>query len=309
MDDALDFLQSRPLIGFQMDGSHLNTVLQNIIRQQQQLVQGQRQVMQRVDELEENVSDLRSRHQEVERVLEQVSGAVDPSFYNDVRVRLQDLEGAMDHVVRDVDEARKTASAAGQDADQAGRLADQANRGLVPLQESVQSVAQDVEGLARQSAQERRDIGRALDDLTNARNEQDRHFADALRSLQQRADQLARESGVERLRQMLEELSDRTDENFRNVEESARAVDAELNRQGGELGNILNELGAADERQRSRFTAFATDMDDKYQALLNAFREYERSATELEEHVAMAGQALARRRRNSPGRSAGSGLR
>lgn len=55
---------------------------------------------------------------------------------------------------------------------------------------------------------------------------------EVIRRVQERADQLSlRARSVDELRGLLDELSDRTDDNFRSVEESARAVDAQLTRQ------------------------------------------------------------------------------
>ncbi|EPY40940.1 hypothetical protein AGDE_02985 [Angomonas deanei] len=206
----------------------------------------------------------------------------------------------MDRVVGDLADTKGMATAAGKDADQAGRLADQANRAVIPLQDALQEVSKELEALGRQGAQDRREIGRALDDLAGARDQQERAVAEALRDIQQKADRLGRENGVEKLRQLIDDLSDRTDENFRTVEESARAVDNELTRQSNELNTLQGELVALEDRNRNGLNLLGQETDEKYNALLNAFREYERNSSELEEHLAMAGQALARRRRSPP---------
>lgn len=301
MEDALDFLQSRPLIGFQMDGSHLNNVLQNIIHHQQQLAAGQRQVAQRLGALEEDVAEVRTHQQDLERALGIVGG--DTEKLRQIRGRLEDLEGAMDRVTADLDETKRLAAAAAEDADQAGRLADQANRVAAPIQGEVRQLAVDMDQFVKQSTTDRRELVRALEQLDKGRVEQEEAVAAAVHELQARVEKAARENGAERLRVMLEELSDRTDENFRSVEESARAVDAELSRQAQELHATRSELGSLEDRTRTRISALAGDTDEKYQVLLNAFREYERANSELEEHLVMAGQALARRqggRQRSP---------
>lgn len=291
--DALEFLQSRPLIGYQMDGSHLNHVLQDIIRQQQQLANNQQQIMQRLTNTEEDIKEIASHVREVERVTADVGGL---ERLSEIRGRLDAVERGMDVLSKNIEDTHKIATTAATDADQAGRLADEAHRGLVPVRKAVDQLLHDVDSFGRQNAAEQREIERALEELQSSRTAQERSIQGALRELHSQAERLERDSGVERIRQMLEELSDRTDENFKSVEESARVVDEELSRQSAELKAIRVEVGAVDERVYGRMVSFAAEMEEKHKTLLSAFRDYERNASELEEHLVMAGKALARRR-------------
>lgn len=294
MEDALDFLQSRPLIGFQMDGSHLNNVLQDIIRTQQQLLNTQRQLGDRMNNAEDDIKEVTAHVKDLERAVSDLGGSSEKMAQ--IRTRLDDVEHGLDVLLADLNDTKKLASDAAQDADLAGQLAAQADRTARPLKEAVDRLVADVDGFGRQHAQEQREVARALDELAAAREDQERRMNDALRDVQAKADRLAAENGVERLRQMLEELSDRTDENFKSVEESARAVDAELTRQANEFVSVRAELGALDDKTRARMVSLSNDLDERYQMLLNAFKEYERNSQELEEHLVKAGQALARRR-------------
>eukprot|EP00796_Vickermania_ingenoplastis_P004075 gene4075-2924_t len=283
MEDALEFMQSRPLIGFQMDGSHLSNVLQTMIRQQHQILQVQRQSSERFVQLEEDISEIRDHQQELERLVADMGGAD-----SGIIARVKDIEVAMSKTHREIEETRRLATAAADDADAAGRLADQANRQLAPVHESFRKLGQEVDYSNKQMTQDLQEITRALNELGKTRMEDEKRLNDALREVHQRAEKLARENGVDQVRRMVEELSDRTDENFKSVEESARAVDEELTRQN----QLLQTLSA--------------ETDEKHQLLIDALREYERSSNELEEHLVMAGQALARRQatKRSPIRGA-----
>ncbi|KPA82721.1 hypothetical protein ABB37_02531 [Leptomonas pyrrhocoris] len=300
MEDAVEFIQSRPLIGYQMDGSHLNNVLVSMAQQQQHLVDAQNQLNERLGDIAEDVREIRDHQKQLEGVVGELGG---PEQLHNVRSRINDVERALDGAARELQEVRGLASTAAQDADQAGRLADDANRAAAALRDTVNKLGTDVDGVARQAEVDRKGISKALGDLDKDRGDLEQQMREALRDLQQRAERIERESGAERLRRMLEELSDRTDENFRSVEESARAVDAELSRLNVNQSTLRGELAALDERARTGLAALSSDTDSKYHMLLDAFRKYEAGWSELEEHMVRAGQLLANRKQRSPGRT------
>lgn len=300
MEDAVEFIQSRPLIGYQMDGSHLNNVLVSLARQQQQLMDAQGQLNERLGDIAADVREIRDHQKQLENVVGELGG---PEQLHHVRSRIGEIERALEAAARDVQDVRGLASAAGQDADQAGQLADEANRAAAALRETISKLGSDVDAVARQVELDRKSISKALSDLDKDRSELEQQMRGALRDVQQRAERMERETGVERLRRTLEELSDRTDENFRSVEESARAVDAELSRQNANHTTLRSELAALDERARTGLAALSSDTDNKYHMLLDAFRQYEAGWSDLEEHMVRAGQMLANRRQRSPGRS------
>jgi chromosome segregation ATPase len=300
MEDAVEFIQSRPLIGYQMDGSHLNNVLVSLARQQQHLMDAQNQLNNRLGDIAEDVREIRDHQRQLESVIGELGG---PEQLHHVRSRISDVERALDGASRDIQEVKSIATAAGQDADQAGRLADDANRAAAALRDTINKLGSDVDGVARQVELDRKSIGKALGDLDKDRSELEQQMREALRDVQQRAERIERETGVDRLRHMLEELSERTDENFRSVEESARAVDAELSRQNANHATLRSEVAALDERARTGLAALSSDTDNKYHMLLDAFRQYETGWTELEEHMVRAGQMLANRKQRSPGRT------
>lgn len=272
MDDALKFMKSRPLIGFQMDGSHLSSVLDSIIRQQQQLLQAQKQNAERFQAIEEDVREVREHQQALEQIVEEMGGAD-----SGILARVKEVETALSKVHRDVEETRRIASSASEKADSAGRLAEQANRQLGPIQDSVRKVGLEVDLASKQTSEDLQEITQALNELGKTRAEDERRLNEALREVHHRAERLARESGVDQLRRMVEELSEKTDDNFKSVEESSKAVDEELARQQ----HLIQTLSA--------------ETDEKHQLIIDALREYERSSNELEEHLILAGQTLARR--------------
>lgn len=296
----MEFIQSRPLIGYQMDGSHLNNVLVSLARQQQRLMDAQSQLNDRLGDITEDVREIRDHQKQLESVIGELGG---PEQLHQVRSRMGEIERALDGAAREIQDVKGVASAAGQDADQAGRLADEANRATAALREALGKLGGDVDGVARQVELDRKSISKALGDLDKDRSALEQQMRDALRDVQQRAERIERETGVERLRHMLEELSDRTDENFRSVEESARAVDAELSRQNASHAALRGEVVALDERARTGLATLSADTDSKYHMLLDAFRQYEAGWSDLEEHMVRAGQLLANRKQRSPGRS------
>ncbi|CBZ33543.1 hypothetical protein, conserved [Leishmania donovani] len=298
MEDAIDFIQSRPLIGYQMDGSHLNNVLVSLARQQQQLMDTQNRLNDRLADIADDVREIREHQKQLESVIGELGG---PEQLHQVRSRIADVERAVDGLVSNVQDAKVVANAAGRDADQAGRLADDANRAALSLRDAVGTLGGDMDRVAHQLEAHRKSISKALGDLDKDRHDLEHQVHEAMQEVLQRAERMERESGVERLRQMLDELSDRTDENFRSVEESARAVDAELSRQGANQAALRTEISALDERARTALAALSSDIDNKHHTLLDAFRQYEAGWTDLEEHMVRAGQMLASRKQRSPG--------
>ncbi|CAJ1007574.1 hypothetical protein Q4I28_002887 [Leishmania naiffi] len=294
MEDVIDFIQSRPLIGYQMDGAHLNNVLVSLARQQQQLMDTQNRLNNRLGDIVDDVREIRDHQKQLESVIGELGG---PAQLHHVRSRIADVERAVDGLARDMQDTKDVANAAGRDANQAGRLADDASRAASSLRDSVNTLGGDMEKVAHQLESHRKSIGKALGDLEKDRQHLEQQVREAIREVQQR---IERESGVERLRQMLDELSDRTDENFRSVEESARAVDAELSRQDTNQATLRAEISALDERARTALAALSSDADNKYHKLLDAFRQYEAGWTDLEEHMVRAGQLLASRKQLSP---------
>lgn len=272
MEDSLKFMKSRPLIGFQMDGSHLSSVLESILRQQQHIIQGQRQTSERLQTMEEDIREVREHQQALEKIVEEMGGA-DAGIVS----RVKEVETVLTRVHRDIEETRRASSAATEKADGAGRLAEQANRQLLPFQDSIRKIGQEVDFSSKQTAEDLQDITRALNDLGKTRIEDEKRLNEALREVHQRAERLARENGVDDVRRMVEELSERTDDNFKSVEESSKAVDEEL------------------ARQQHLIQTLSTETDEKHQLIIDALREYERSSNELEEHLVLAGQTLSRR--------------
>ncbi|KAG5507044.1 hypothetical protein JKF63_05790 [Porcisia hertigi] len=298
MDDAVEFIQSRPLIGYQLDGSHLNNVLVSLARQQQQLMDTQNQLNERIGDIVEDVREIRDHQKQLESILGELDG---PTQLHNVRSRIADVERAVDELARNVQDTRGIANAAGQDADQAGRLASDVSHATSNLRDAISTLGEDMNKITHQVEVDRKAISKALSDLESDRHDLERQMREGLREMQQRAERVDNESGVGRLRQMLDELSDRTDENFRSVEESARAVDAELSRQGANQTTLRAEIATLDERVRTALAELSTDTDNKYKLLIDAFRQYEAGWTDLEEHMVRAGQLLASRKQRSPG--------
>ena len=203
--------------------------------------------------------------------------------------RVEAIESDVGRAVRGFEESKKAVAVAGQDASQA-------LRSIPHIQESLNHVVANIDSLERQHAQEARDLQRAIRELQRCHIEHERHMSEALHEVQARTERLGKMHDIEHLREMLEELSDRTDGNFKSVEESARAVGAKLSRHATELSAVRSDVASIEERAQNRVLGLSNDMEQRYQMLLEAFREYERNSHDLEEHLVMAGQVLARRK-------------
>ncbi|KAH9589132.1 hypothetical protein LSM04_002674 [Trypanosoma melophagium] len=269
MNEHIDFLESRPLVGFQMDGSHLYSVLRKIIQELQQQAQNQDQLHQRLAGVEDDLRDVGARQKSLERAL----ANMDPEALRRVQQQVDDLDRALDHVGRGVQDL---------------------GRELGALQQQQDQMQGDVEGLAN-------DVGRKQKELERDQAQ----LADQTRELMRDLDQ--NDGGKwKKLRDMLDDLSERTDKNFRSVEESARAVDAELAQHRSDIDAVQGDVVSLDDRMRQGLSGIAKDVDTKCQMILDMLRDHEKSSMEIEEHMAAAGEALVRRQANKSQRIASS---
>ncbi|ESL06213.1 hypothetical protein TRSC58_06115 [Trypanosoma rangeli SC58] len=281
MDDAMELLESRPLVGFQMDGSHLHGVLKRVIQEQQQQAQFQRQMGLRLSDLEEDLRSMNTRQKELEKAL----GSASPDTLRKIRQDLEYLDEGLGNLARDVKEARSLGERAARAAEDAGRGVQSMGRDLGALRGRQDQFQQDLDELA----QENRRLGDAVNAVEREQSEQAQNLIHDLEQINSR-------ENVQKLRDMLDELCERTDKNFRSVEESARAVDAELIRHRSDINGLQADVGFLDDQVRQHLSNITKDVDARCQMILDTLREQERSSLEIEEHMVAAGQALARRK-------------
>lgn len=296
-------LESRSLLGYQIDASHLNDVLLAIIRQLQHSGASSNR---RFAQLENAVGDLDRRVGRIEQAFGDVSDA------SEVRNVREDLR----NVMRAVDEIQR------QHIPSLQRVADEnRHRGLgnekaisglnqlvSPLSTQQAQLAQAIDGLGRQLQQ--------LDSREQAERARDRDVADKLGgavadvgarharverdvgALQRDLEMLSRQQPDGRWREALEDINTRMNENFRLVEQGANAVDVELGKLRTDLSNLRAEVNTLDNNTRNKIGRVTDDVDEKFKMLLDTLRAFETNSTAMEEAIASAGKALATNRQN-----------
>ncbi|KEG06021.1 hypothetical protein DQ04_16471010 [Trypanosoma grayi] len=285
MEDAMDFMESRPLVGFQMDGSHLHDVLQNIIEEQQQQSKYQQLNAQRLTDIEDELHKIGARQKEFERAL----GNIGPDTLRKMRQKLDDVTEGLDNLVLDVKNTRQLGEEAAHVADDANSGVQNMRRELAPLRERQDQLQQEIDDVIAESAEQNRHLGDALKEIEHDHMQQTGHMQELIRELQNRE---GREEW-KKLHGLIDELGERTDKNFRSVEDSARAVDAELARHRSELDCLQGDMGALDAKTRKGMASIAKDLDAKCEMILDMLRDHRRSSKEIEDHMVAAGQALA----------------
>ncbi|EAN84464.1 hypothetical protein C3747_18g343 [Trypanosoma cruzi] len=288
MEDGIEFLESLPLMGFQMDGSHLHNVLKRVIQEQQKQAQFQRQMSLRLSDMEDDLRSMNTRQKELEKAL----GNFGPDALRKMRQQIEYLDEGLESVARDVKEARQLADEAARVVEDASREIQSVGRGLGTVQDRQDRLQQELDDTAGEIEKQNRQLGEAMRTVEREQAEQIQQVQNLFRDFEHKNGP----GNLEKVREMLEELSERTDKNFRSVEESARAVDAELNRHRSDLNGLQANIGSLDEKVRQYLSNIARDVDAKCQMILSTLREHERSSLEIEEHMVAAGQALARKK-------------
>lgn len=299
-DDILEFIDSKPLVGFQMDATHLHNILQSIVRAQQQSSQNQALVTRRLQGLDNVVQELSDRIVQMESAITRVSGGDE---VRSLKAHLQDVSAVVDNISRQaLPEVRRACDDIRRSVNPIERSVQQLHQALGPmetsqeaLRQNIDDLAKDIQNSSRQLSQQLNQVQQQSDDIDRERQAEMIRVADAVRDIQARADRIERGGGPNgaQLRDLYDELNVRTNDNFRAVEISAKAVDTELNRIRSDLANVRTELNTLDNNTRQKVTRVTDDMDAKFNMLLEALHQFERNSTELEDHLAAAGRVLA----------------
>lgn len=306
-EDILDYLESKPLVGFQMDATHLHNVLQSIVRSQQVASQNQTAIARRLQGVEGAVQDVNERLSAMETALNRVGGGEE---VRSLKAHLQDLSAVMDNLSRQaLPEVRRACDDIRRSINPIEKNVQQLHAVIAPIESAQESLRQYVDDVARDSQTTVRQISGQLSQVQQQADEVDRErqvelnrVNDLLREVQTRADRIERSGGPggAQLRDLYDELNIRTNDNFRAVEISAKAVDTELNRMRSDLANVRTELNTLDNNTRQKVTRVTDDMDAKFNMLLETLHQFERNSTELEDHLAAAGRVLASSRQPHP---------
>ena len=288
-DIQTNFLESKPLMGYEINTTHLTNVLQTILRNQQQFQAQMGAVSRRMGTVEQLSSDFDRRLQLIEQ---QLFGGEDS---RQLKVTVNELSTTVASLIR------RTIPELRRDSEDLKRFATTADRDILALTSAIRPVEVQVKTLEQSCALSLKDHEQHLNELRRqlqvAQQQQDardRSAAEVLRDVQGKTDRLEREVGG-RWRESLEELNERMNENFRLIEEGARAVDVELAKLAAlrtDVSNLRTELNTVDNQARYKVSKVAEDVDAKFKELLEFLQSVERNSTMFEEHLAAAGRAL-----------------
>lgn len=298
-DDLVDFLESKSLIGFQLDASHLHNVLHGILRNQQSASQAQVAVARRLQAVEAAIQEVADRQSLLESQVAKVGGNGDE--VRSLRSHLQDVSTVVENLSRQaVPEIRRSCDELRRAVAPLERNVQQLSVALPQFETANQQVMQHVDDISKEIALAQRQLAQQAASQQQVIEDRDREtirISEVVRDLQVRAERVERGGGVNsQWRDAFEELNGRTNENFRQIEVSAKAVDAELHRIRTDLANVRTELNQMDNNSRQKMVKITDDMDNKFDMVLNLLQSYEKNSSELEEHLAAAGRALANSR-------------
>ncbi|KAG8346426.1 hypothetical protein ERJ75_000957700 [Trypanosoma vivax] len=231
MDDALNLLEGGPLVDVQTDGGKLRGVLQTIIKDQQQLAQRQEKLGQHLASLEKEMQLLYTRQRSVEKTIESVEG----NSKQQLHMHVDDMNQRHEALRNDLKRAFQMSEEAARMAGDLKRVAQLLERELVPQQQLHDRA---IASLASEVTQRHQELFSTVDkirlDLMNGGRQMQSTSGISAASIG--------EADWGKLCLMLDDLSGRTDRNFRSVEESALAVDAELARHRSDISSIRTEL-------------------------------------------------------------------
>ncbi|CUF75244.1 Hypothetical protein, putative [Bodo saltans] len=148
-DDILEYLESKPLVGFQMDATHLHNVLQSIVRSQQQTAQNQTVISRRLQGLEGAVQDINDRIAQMETVVSRVGGGDE---VRSLKAHVQDLSAVVDNLSRQaLPEVRRACDDIRRSINPLERNVQQLHQALGPLETSQETLRQYVDDIAKDS--------------------------------------------------------------------------------------------------------------------------------------------------------------
>lgn len=305
--DLQQFLDSRSLLGFQLDASHLHDVLQSMLRNQQQ---HQQRVGRRLQAIESAVQDLDRRVGTVEQ------NALLGSDGDTLKQQLALIRQGLDDVhQRIVPELRGAVSDTSNRCIEVERgLVDVADRRMRPLEQAHASLDRGLADCGGRVSKLEREAGkndRALGDIVNRVPALEHEIARARDGIDGLSRDIDRESHARKeaidsvlgtagggagWREALEEMNDRVNDNFHAVEQASRAVDVELTKLRTDVANLRVELNTLDNNTRYKLGKVSDDVDEKFRMLLETLRAFESNSAQMEETLAAAGRALAHQR-------------
>nr|CCC94539.1 conserved hypothetical protein [Trypanosoma congolense IL3000] len=227
MKNALEQLEQHPLIGFQMDVSHLHSLLRDIMQEQLQQAHNQEKMNERLTTIENEMHTVVARQRNIEKSLD--SATTDNK--QEIQAEFHELRSNVKNLAADVKKLRH-------DSGESMRIAIDAKHGLHDLQKEIMATQQhcrEISNANDEVVREHMKFTNAIKDIRWSLEEQDQQCKAMAREAESRVDD-------RRLHSMFDALCERTDKNFRNVEQSSLAVDAELMRLRADVNFIQNDM-------------------------------------------------------------------
>ncbi|EAN78903.1 hypothetical protein, conserved [Trypanosoma brucei brucei TREU927] len=273
MKNALEQLDRHPLVNFQMDVSPLYSALKNIMQEQIQQAQLQEKISQRLTNLEAEVRSVGVRQKEFEDSLD----ALTPDAKLQTQQTLKELSTNIKNLTSDMKKVRY-------DVGEAMRTAVDAKRGIHDLESELLSIRQqqrDFSDLHQEVMREHLKFTAAVKDIRWKIEEQEK----LIQEFSQVKPQNTSEVDESKLHGMLSALCERTDQNFRSVEESSFAVDAELTRLRADMKFVQNEVRMLRSELHRGGNHLRRDVGCRRQSPHGGSQGADKSALRNEEHL------------------------
>lgn len=298
MSDAQEFLASRPILAYQLDATHLQSVLNHLCKTTDHLTADARQHRERDGALERALQDLGDRIARIETALLHLGG---PEELRVLKAQVGEVSRVVDGLTAQVlpEMQRKLNEAQG--------AVDRAVKNAV---EPVERRANEVLQQARMEMEQAVGEQRALSlQLKQDRDRQEQVFRerglgaskqleDAVANLDRRVDHVERNM-VAPMRDVLTELQSACNDNFTQLGNVNVQFENEIKRLRGEVANLRSDVNQLDNSVASSISKIKEDIDTKFELLRQAMSSFERNNQLFEQAIAEAGARMSAARANA----------
>lgn len=300
------------LIGVQVDYTKLDNQLQQIINGQNELRNSVRDILGRLQELEQ-VSDRHSTSiNNVDRALGQIGGTnhlaedlrnltdnvknltqnVGQMQRNDLpnmNKAVSDLHKNAEHNQRQMDQLSQIVPNLERSVGEAHRMAEAANQDLTNnVHANLRDLTNNINNSQRGLEQKQRGIENFQADVNELTNRLSGRVDNIERTVQQK---LGSDGNTVSTAE-LEDLSSRMDDNFREVERQLSNVDADMKRQQTDSMNLRADLNASDNDKTTRINETNENLKAQIAMLLQTMQEFENNNNMTAQIIADAGRKL-----------------
>lgn len=295
MNDNEQFLSSRPILGYQLDATHLQNVLQRLAKQNDALQTEQQANRERNRGVEDAINDLASRVSRLENALQNVGN---PEELRDMKEQLIDVSRAVDEIntknlpqmQRQVDDAQRNVDRAAQKAVQmaVAPIEAKANEVLEVATREIDKVVNDQRQVTRELQRDRQKMDEQFRDRGLG---QQQKLVEDVRALTERVDHVERDV-CNPLRDAVEEMQQTTNNNFQQIEQATRIFDSEIAKLKAEMANLRSDLNGFENNVTNNVARLREDLDTKFNMLVDMMKSFERNNQLFETAIAEAGKRM-----------------